>query len=354
MAIVTCITLLVLSIAVGISSSVDLYPGYGWDHLRFMDMLPIYSVRNLNKSSDMQQCTAQIPMRASEIDVNSDIIDIYNVSTTDYASEFTINGEVNTLKFGIGGSFSKLYRTIKQQQGRENTVTIRNEIRYILAEVLLLRSCPLDSQFKSEVLKIATYIKTEQPRMATYAAQLFVLRYGTHYTSRIRIGGHIVEENFIKRKELSTNDTIKKSYQVSAKASFLVKFGLSAGYGVQNVTSELKAYEEQVTERRILSDGGDPFFLGMPLQQWQLTIDDKPVILQRSFENITMAIDPKQITEVEEFYVVEANKEINRAIDTYVKMNSIYGCMDRSSTAFNWLANVNDGSCAPNVTDISP
>ena len=69
-------------------------------------------------------------------------------------------------------------------------------------------------------------------------------------------------------------------------------------------------------------------------------------------ENITMAIDPKQIPEVEEFYVYKAMEEINKAIETYVKMNLIYGCMERTSNSFNWLANVDDGSCTGSVSNV--
>ena len=193
--------------------SIDLYPGYGWDHLRFIDMLPIYNVRNSNDSLVMQECIAHIPTRKSELEMNSDIIDIYDSSAKTYASEYIIGGGVSFLGIGVSASYSEQYQQMKEQQGREDTVTIRNEIRYTFADVLLLRSCPLDPGFKAEIIEIANYIKNDQQVMATYASQVFVLHYGTHYTSRFRIGGHIVEENFMKSKELYSSETIKKNSQ---------------------------------------------------------------------------------------------------------------------------------------------
>lgn len=76
--------------------------------------------------------------------------------------------------------------------------------------------------------------------MAMYAAETFVLRYGTHYTSRFRIGGRIVEENFIKTQDLYTSDTVTKSMQAGAKASFIDKFSLSASYGTSNSDTPVK------------------------------------------------------------------------------------------------------------------
>jgi hypothetical protein len=354
MTLFTVIIVLILTTIHAKNPPIELYPGYGWDQLRFVGMLPIYNVRNSNDSLVMQECITHIPTRKSELEMNSDIIDIYDSSAKTYVSKYTVGGGVSFLGIGVSASYSEEYQQMKEQQGREDTVTIRNEIRYTFADVLLLRSCPLDPQFKAEIVAIANYIKDDQQVMATYASQLFVLRYGTHYTSRFRIGGHIVEENFMKSKELYSSETIKKTSQASAKASFIGKFSLSANYGSQvgTTSTDINQFEQRVTQRRITSEGGQPFLLGMPLEKWQSTIEDNPVILQRMVENITVAIDPKQITEVEEFYVYKAIEEIDKAIETYVKMNLIHGCMQRTSSSFNWLANVDDDSCNGSVSNI--
>ncbi|UJR07015.1 hypothetical protein I4U23_011303 [Adineta vaga] len=292
-------------------------------------------------------------MRQSELEVNSEIVDVYNSSTTSYERRSVAGGGGGFLKFGVSASYSEQYQQIKHQQGREDTVTIRNEIRYVLANVLLSRSCSLDSQFKSEIIRIGNYIKNGEDTMATYHSQVFVLRYGTHYTSRFLIGGHIVEESFLKSTELYSDETIRKSRQSGARASFMAKFSLSANYGTQVSTTsiDINKYEERVTYRHILSEGGKPFLLGMSLQDWQMTIETNPIILQRTIENITMAIDPKQIPEIEENYVYKAIEKINNAIETFIKMNLIYGCMERTSLSFNWLANIDDGSCAETVAN---
>lgn len=345
--------LLSLTVVSAKHMAIELYPGYGWDQLRFIDMLPIYNIRNFNDSIIMQECVAHIPTRKSELEISSDVIDVYDSTAKSYANKYTVGGGVSFLGIGVSASFSEQYQQMKEQQGRENTVTIRNEFRYTFADVLLLRSCPLDSQFKAEIIKIANHIKEDEDMMATYESQLLVLRYGTHFTSRFRIGGHIVEDNFIKSRELYSSETIKKTTQTSAKASFIGKLSLSANYGSQKdvTTTDISQFEQRVTQRRITSEGGQPFLLGMSLGTWQATIENDPIILQRMIENITAAIDPKQITEIEEFYVYKAIEEIDKAIGTYIKMNLYPGCTDRTSSSFNWLANIGDGSCAASVSE---
>lgn len=341
------VILIVLADIESKSLFVDLYPGYGWDHLRFIDMLPIYQVRNANSSVQMQECIAHVPIREVEIEMNSDIIDVYDSTTKDYSSEHILGGGVGFMGFGISASFSKQYRELKERQGREQTVIIRNEILHNTADVFLLRSCPLDSHLKAEIINIANNIRDDEPIMARYAAQTFVLRYGTHYTSRFRIGGRIVEENFMKTQDLYSSSTVTKSMQAGAKASFIGKFSLSASYGTSNsdTNNNINQYQQKVSERKITAHGGQPYLIGMPLKDWQASIDDNPVVLQRMVENITMAIDPKQISEVEQYYVYKALEEINRAVDTYVRMNLMPGCLDRKSPSFNWLANNDNGKC---------
>ena len=348
------IVLLTAATIHGKALSIDLYPGYGWDDLRYLDMLPIFNVRNSNSSINMQECIAHIPKRRSQLELSSKVIDIYDSSSSSYTKVYTTGGGLSFLGFGISASYSEQYQQLKEQQGRENTVTIRNEIEHILADVLLVRSCQLDSQFKTEIIDIANYIKTDEQIKATYAAQLLVLRYGTHYTSRFRIGGRIVDENFMKSQELYASETIRKSSQASAKASFILKLSLSASYQTDKslTTNETNQFQQRITQNRITSEGGQPFLLNMSIQNWQLTVEDNPIILQRMIENITAAIDPKQIPEIEEHYVYKAIEEINKAIDTYVRMNLIRGCTKRDSSSFNWLANINDGSCTGSSLNI--
>ncbi|CAF0798268.1 unnamed protein product, partial [Didymodactylos carnosus] len=85
---------------------ITVYPGYGWDNLRFIDMLPVYAVSNLNDSISMQACIEILPILQSNVDLSSTIIDLYDTTSDAYASKMIIGGSGGLWKaITLGGSF---------------------------------------------------------------------------------------------------------------------------------------------------------------------------------------------------------------------------------------------------------
>ena len=82
------------------------------------------------------------------------------------------------------------------------------------------------------------------------------------------------------------------------------------------------------------------------METWQASIKKNPAIIRRAIENLTYIIRTDNIPELTPTALTNVRKEINEAINTYVTMNTIKGCMNRSSPSFNWIANVGDRSCA--------
>ena len=185
--------------------------------------------------------------------------------------------------------------------------------------------------------------------MATYAAQLFVKTYGTHFISRLSLGGSIIQEDSIEESTYQQDESKKKSYRVAAEASFLGTFSLSANFASSSTTSEDSVNEakKQITRKIINSKGGKLSLSGGSIESWQSSIDKAPVIVRRAIENITFFIQSDQIPELSEIDLAYVRTELNQAVETYIHMNVYSGCMNRSSQSFNWIANVEDGSCAP-------
>ncbi len=50
------------------SMKVDIYPGFGWDHLRFINMSPVFDVSNFNDSDVFQSCIEMIPLHENKIE----------------------------------------------------------------------------------------------------------------------------------------------------------------------------------------------------------------------------------------------------------------------------------------------
>lgn len=330
-------------------SKVDIYPGFGWDHLRFIDLAPVYEVSNFNDSDLFQACIEMIPIHENKIDMGSVEIDTFDSRTSDYASNIMIGGSAGYGSFKIGGSYSKDYQTTKKEQGQEKTITLRNQIDYLMVDVMLLSTCPLNSQVKKDLIDIAKYQANNESLVATYFAQLFVKKYGTHYTNRLYLGGSITEEDFISHSSYHESTSTMNGYKAAAEASFISTFSLSASYSSSSTQSQAMTneYKRNINRKVINSKGGEVFILGSHLEEWQKTVKTSPAIIRRAIENVTYFIQADKLPELTSVALTKLRNEINYAINTYIEMNTIRGCLDRKSPSFNWVANVDDSSCAP-------
>ncbi|CAF4360565.1 unnamed protein product, partial [Rotaria sp. Silwood2] len=327
--------------------NIDIYPGFGWDHLRFIDLAPIYEVSNLKDSDMFQSCIEMIPLHENKIEMGSTEIDTFDSRTSDYSSNLMIGGSAGFGGFKIGGSYSKEYQTTKKEQGQEKTITLRNQIDYLMVDVILLSACPLHPQVKKDLIEIAEHQANKESLLATYFAQLFVKKYGTHYTSRLYLGGSIIEEDFISQSNYSSNTSEKRMYRAAAEASFLGSFGLSANYGSGSIYNQttINQYTTKINRKILSSKGGDIFILDGHMEAWQASVKKNPAIIRRAIENLTYFIQADKLPELTNMALSKVREEINGAVNTYVEMNTIRGCMNRNSASFNWIANFDDGSC---------
>ena len=139
------------------SLTVDIYPGFGWDNLRFMDMTSIFDVSNFNNSDKFGSCIEVIPIYRNKIELGSTLIDMFDARTSDYSSNLFIGGSAGYMGFKISGSYSSDYQTAKKQQEEEKTITLLNQIDYHMVDVILKASCPLNPQVKKDLIEIAEY-----------------------------------------------------------------------------------------------------------------------------------------------------------------------------------------------------
>jgi hypothetical protein len=328
---------------------IDIYPGFGWDHLRFIDMAPLYDVSNFNDSDVFQSCIEMIPLHENKIEMGSVEIDAFDSRTSDYSSNLMIGGSAGYGGFKVGGSYSKEYQIVKKEQGQEKTITLRNEIDYLMVDVILQPSCPLHPQVKKDLIEIAKYQWNNQSLLATYLAQLFVKKYGTHFVSRLYLGGSIIEEDFISRSNYQLSTSEKNTYKAAAEASFLSTFSLSVNFasGSTQNQSSTSNYKNKIERKVVNSKGGDVFILGGHMEAWLASVKKSPAIIRRAIENLTYFIHEDKLPELTEKALTKVREVIDDAVNTYVEMNTIRGCMNRDSPSFNWIANVEDSSCAP-------
>ena len=130
-------------------------------------MAPIYDVSNCNGSDVFQSCIEMIPLHENKIEMGSAEIDVFDSRKSDYSSNLMIGGSAGYGGFKISGSYSKEYQTIRKEQGQEKTITLRNEIDYLMVDVLLQPSCPLHPHVKKDLIEIFKCQETNQSLLAT-------------------------------------------------------------------------------------------------------------------------------------------------------------------------------------------
>jgi hypothetical protein len=329
------------------SLKIDIYPGFGWDHLRFIDMSPIFDVSNFNDSDLFQACVEMIPLHENKIETGSIVVDAFDARTADHSTNIAVGGSGVFNGVKIGGSYSYEYQKLKQEQGEEKTVTLRNHIDYLMVDVILQQTCPLNSQVKKDLIDIARFITTDQSLRATYAAQMFVKKYGTHFTSRLQLGGSISEDDYVSHTRFYASDSEKRLHKAAAEISFLGTYSLTSSFSSADNDTEVNQHKQNINRKVINSKGGDVFISGKHMEEWQASVKSRPAIIRRAIENMTYFIQSDKVPELTDVALGLVRQKINDAIDTYVKMNAVPGCMHRDSPSFNWVANVDDGSCAP-------
>ncbi|CAF4498525.1 unnamed protein product [Rotaria sp. Silwood2] len=97
------------------SLKIDIYPGFGWDQLRFLDMSPVFNISNFNDSDIFQSCVEMIPLHENKIEMGSTSLNTFDSNENNYASSFMIGGSAGYLGFKISGSYSNEYQRIKEE-----------------------------------------------------------------------------------------------------------------------------------------------------------------------------------------------------------------------------------------------
>ncbi len=89
----------------------------------------------------------------------------------------------------IGGSYSKDNQEIVAENRNLSTVTTRT--KYIDHRYTLLTNsrCPLDQKFKDAIADLVFGIEFDDDDLTKYLAQTIIDDYGTHFVSKIHVGG---------------------------------------------------------------------------------------------------------------------------------------------------------------------
>uniref|UniRef100_A0A8D2CWH4 Macrophage-expressed gene 1 protein n=1 Tax=Sciurus vulgaris TaxID=55149 RepID=A0A8D2CWH4_SCIVU len=334
----------------------EVLPGGGWDNLRNTDMGRVIELTytNCRTTEDGQYIIPDeiftIPQKQSNLELNSEILESWmNYQSSVSAS---INMEISAFS-KVNGKFSTEFQRMKTLQVRDQAVTTRVQVRNLVYTVKIDPTSELSSGFMKDLMDISDCLENNQTRMATYLAELLVLNYGTHVITSMDAGAALMQEDHIKSSFLQNSQDSRIGVTVSAGVTFLntVNFKTSA-----NITYEddlTKGYLANRTNSRVQSLGGVPFYPGITLQNWQQSITNHLVAVDRAGLPLHFFIKPDLLPHLPSPLVRKLSHTVETAVRHYYNFNTYPGCTDSNSPNFNFQANTDDGSCEGKMTNFS-
>nr|XP_006634145.1 PREDICTED: macrophage-expressed gene 1 protein-like [Lepisosteus oculatus] len=331
-------------------------PGGGWDNIRNLDM-----GRVMDLSYSLCQTTEDgyllpdevfiIPQKESRVEHNSEIIGNWQDYRSTEAS--SINADVSFKKF-LNSKFSIENRRVKTHQVKEQSVTSRLEFRHFLYTIKAHPSFALDPRFKRQVMEIADALENNETRNAEFLSEMLVLEYGTHVVTSLDVGASLVHEDYLKSTFVLDTKVSQKTITFSAQISFLKLFdNISLSWKKVAETTESKMYEGNITYSFTESHGGVPFYPGLSLQQWEQSVAQNLVAIDRSGLPLPFLLNSNTLPDLSVVTVQRLALSVFSAIERYYTINTLPGCVDPNSPNFSFQANVDDGSCNDTVAILS-
>ena len=329
-------------------------PGTGWDNLRNIELgfVTELNYSRCQTTGDRRYLIPDnvyaIPVQHSMMQANAKLIHHWD-DWKSYTSS-TINAKASYLPF-ISGKFSRSFRDMKARFVNEKSQIARVELRHHFYSLKLQPNGALDSGFKSRLLEIASHIQNNRSRTADYLAEVLVKEYGTDYITSVEAGALLIQEDYID--DLYIKQSASHENQVTASAAVSL-FGAELGgsYGNAYGTSSMNAY---LTNRRYSKRetfGGMPYQVGTTLEDWEKSLANSMVAIDRSGFPLDFAITVVSLPELPRSTRRKLRFAVHSAIRRYYYANTYKGCVDPGSPNFDYTANLDlPEACMPPETN---
>ena len=326
----------------------EVLPGTGWDNLRNMDMGLVfeYDYTNCQLTNDRKFLLPDgyfaIPIQQSEVETFSELITHWDNHTSLTSSSMNAGASFFSV---VGGKFSKEYSKTKTTMYNEKSIVARVQMRHKLHIVRLQPGTKLDPKFKARLLDIANHMMSNNTHIARYLSELLVRDYGTHYLTAVHAGAILAQEDYIKSDFAYKFEETKQKITASASANFFGKIGFSAGFSHSTDETFTQSYLSNRTYSHIRTVGGPPYRIQFTINDWEDGLADSLVAIDREGVPLHFAIIPEVLTELPPMQTLQLAHYVDKAINSYYKHNTRYGCTNPNSKNFYFGANIDDGSC---------
>ncbi|XP_076098058.1 macrophage-expressed gene 1 protein-like [Mytilus galloprovincialis] len=327
-------------------------PGIGWDNLLNENRGKVIQFKYSQcKTTDdglylIPDNVFVLQVKSSSVDIFSEIIDNWKNYTSATSKSINVGGNVGIpFIFDIHGSYSSEYQEVKTNQISDNSMTVRVGARYEKYVSKLLTEIDLDDAFRDRVLTIADNLLSGQKHTARYESQLLIRDFGTHVVTSVNAGALIYKIEQLNRTAVQNSDMHRSDIAKSAGFSF---FGSGIEYNHASSTSDttVTQYLNLRTHSSVRTHGG-PLFkpVNFSINEWVDGIGSNLAAIDRSGDPINFVINSNNFAQLPISIIEQTASLVEESIATYYKYNTIKGCTNVNSPNFNYIANVDDGSC---------
>ncbi|XP_062598316.1 macrophage-expressed gene 1 protein-like [Saccostrea cucullata] len=336
----------------------DVLPGVGWDNLqnRVSGMLVHHNFVKCRTTDDgkylIPDSVFTVPIKSSQLEIFGEMFQHWNNYTATTSTTINVQAGLQLEKFGINGKFSHESKNVRKNQIMDKSATTRVQARYTRYSAKLQPDTPLNPAFKNHLKNIAYYIQTNKTNMARYESQLLVRDFGTHIISSIDAGAVIAQMDEVESTLSKNGNMDSRQIVAAASASFLNKFIVNSEYKQSTSKEVIDQYVSHRTHSRIETFGGPVFHPNnFTVSQWAAELGLNLVSVDKSGFPIYHLISTQTLPDLPPSIIYPLVKTVKEAVEEYYKFNIYRGCINMDSPNFNFIANVDDGTCENAMTN---
>ncbi|KAK7468050.1 hypothetical protein BaRGS_00036701 [Batillaria attramentaria] len=336
-------------------------PGMGWDNLRNLDQGQVVSF-NYSKcrTTDdgrflLPDSVTAVSIKSSRIVEDAKIIDHYQYWKSLDARSINTDVSFELAEFvELSGAYSSDYRTVKEKQIRDRSVTVIAEVRYVRYHVQLQPDTPLSPAFRNWLLDIAAAHEMNDTDQARYLSQLLVRDYGTHVITKADAGAALVQIDQLREEWVKSQLDKSSEIRHSASTSLLKFLNWSYSSESKQEQTAIDNYIGNRTSSYLSAMGGSIVEANtFSREQWTQELDVNMVALDRWGEPLHFRVTKSVLPEVPVDTLNKVTDTVREAEVAFYAYNSVPGCMDKSSPNLNPAANVDDGSCQTPTSNLT-
>jgi hypothetical protein len=323
-------------------------------------VLDIYSYKLCRLTPDRRHIVPDyvdvVPVKQTQIDRFAEFYKDFREYYQSTSDTINFSAGAKYKGFGISGSYSKTYQTVKKNTITSSTSIMESKVKNHAYSLIAEPDAPLEAVFKQRILEMGDAIRMNKTYLASYLSQLLVRDYGTHVVTRVEAGSVVKGQDYVDKTLVYTMEESISAAQWAAAASFFasVGFHIGGGHSDNKTNMNIQTYAKIVRNSIISAHGGPglPLLLGSSNDWFNQSLADL-IALDRNGDPIYWYITSGAIPELPEPMVETIQQLVSDAVQEYYDQNTVPGCTNPDAPNFKYAANLEDGTCNKSYTNFT-